>query len=260
MLSHSTLDAQEEGFKVVTVEAYHIKVLAELLNNNLTEGNLVFGEDGITFREADEGERVLIDVNLRASDLQYDPPSKPIKIGIDCGQLYKTLHRIKKKDKLSIVKEANDNSLQFNILNADKERDKDASICIKGVKETEWAMPTYAKNPICSIPACEFQRMCKEMASLKTITVKVQKNGVRFQSGAAQLSTLSDKYGTWVENGEIIYHKTFEAKQFSRLSKCNGLAPNNHLKLFCSSEDEPLMLVSPIGTVGTFRACVSTEL
>ena len=249
-----------DNFKIVTTEAYQIKVLSEILNYNIGEGNFVFDEEGVTFREADEKETVLIDITLRANDLQYDPPQEKTYVGITCQHLYKTLRRIKKKDKLSIQKDKDSNMLIFNILNTDKDRNKDAMICIKDVKKTEWTLPVYPKNPICSFPASEFQRMCKEMSGAsKSITVKIQKSGVRFIGGTSQLFSVGDRYGNWVDGEPEIYCKTFDSKQISRLSKCSGLAQSNFLKLYCAGEEHPIMFVSPIGTIGTFRACLNTE-
>lgn len=250
------LDAE---FKVGTNEAYQVKILSELIDKNIEEGNLVFDEEGITFREVDEKELVMIDVVLRAADLQYEPPPEPIHIGFTCQHLYKVLRRIKKKDKLSIHRVKGSDEILVNILNTDKDRDKDGSIRIKEVKKTQWDMPAFPKNPIAQIPAAEFQRMCKEMGGSKQVTLEVQKTGVRFVGGATQLSSIGDKYGLWVKDGEILYKKTFDSKQLAHLAKCSGLATNNYLKLFCAGADQPILISSPIGSIGTFKACISSE-
>ena len=247
-------------FNAVTNEGYQIKVLGDIFNTNLTEGNLRCDQDGITLREADAKETVMIDVVLRAADMVYEPPEEPIYIGFTCQHLYKMLRRIKKKDKLSIYREVGSDLLSFNILNAEKDRNKDATIRIKEVPRTAWEMPEYPKIPITAIPASEFQRMCKEMtAASKSITVKIQRAGVMFLGGTPLLFSISDKYGTWDPdpNAEVIYCKTFNSKQLAHLSKCSGLAQNNYLKLFCAGEDQPIMFVSPIGSIGCLRACVS---
>lgn len=248
-------------FHVMTNDGYQVKVLSELLNNNVPEGNFKFTADGISLREADANELVLVDVVIRAEDITYDPPTEETRVGFTCQHLYKMLRRIKKKDKVSIFKEIGSDLLSSHILNADKDRNKDASIRIKEVKCAEWEMPVYPKIPITAIPASEFQRMCKEMtAASKHITVKVQKSGVMFMGGTHLLFSISDKYGSWTDDGEILYCKTFGSKQLSHLAKCSGLAQNNYLKLFCAGEDNPLMFVSPIGSIGVFSACIRPEV
>lgn len=245
-------------FKLTTTDAFFIKVLSELLNSNLTEANFHFKEDEITLREVDGNEEVMIDVVLRACDMIYEPPSETVVVGFTTQHLYKTLKRTKRKDRITMYKEVGSDLLSFNILNADKCRDKDGNMRCKDVPLSKWSIGDYPKLPITTIPAAEFQRMCKEMtAASKTITVMIQKNGVLFGSGNDLLFSISDKYGVWVEGGEIIYSQTFNSKQLSHLSKCSGLAPNNHLKVFCNGNDNPLMLTSPIGSIGTFKAVIS---
>jgi DNA polymerase III sliding clamp (beta) subunit (PCNA family) len=256
----SAIAVPKTDFKIVTSEGYQIKVLSELLNTNLPEGNLRLDDEGITLREADDKETVMIDIVIRAADLVYEPPAEATNVGFTCQHLYKMLRRIKKKDKLSIYRETDSDLLSFNILNAEKDRNKDASIRIKDVKKSVWEMPEYPKIPITTIPASEFQRMTKEMSSAsKSITVKIQKAGVMFLGGTPLLFSISDKYGTWDDNAEVLYCKTFVSKQLSHLSKCSGLAQNNYLKLFCAGEDQPIMFVSPIGSIGSFKACVRPD-
>jgi len=250
----------ETDFKLITTEGYQFKVLSELLNNNLVEANFVFDQDGIHLREANEKETVLIDIRIYAENLQYEPPAETMFVGFTCQHLYKMLRRIKKKDKLVIYKLKGSDELSFNILNADKDRDKDASIRIKDVKHSEWDMPEYPRIPVTAIPASEYQRMTKEMSTAsKQITAKVQKSGVMFLGGTPQLYAISDKYGSWADDGEVTCSKTFDSKQLASLSKCSGLATNNYLKLFSNGEENPLKITSCIGSIGVAQFCVDVE-
>lgn len=245
-------------FNVVIPDAYPVKVLSEILNSNLGEGNVIFKEEEIILREADANEEIMIDVVLRGSDIGYQPPSKTTIVGITFKHFYQTLRRVKKKDSLQIYREEGSDLLSFNILNVEKARDKSATIRSKEVPESKWTLPEYSKSPVTTIPASEFQRMCKEMtAASKTITIKIQKNGIKFLGGTEPLYSIADKYGVWVENGEEIYSKVFNSKQLSHLSKCSGLAQNVNLKVFCGSGDDPLMFTAPIGSIGSFKVMIS---
>lgn len=247
--------AYQSSFSFQTHEAYHFKVLTEIINNTIQEGNFTFGKELITFREADENGKVLIDVAIRAcQDAVYTPPAQPVVIGVNCGHFYKGSKLIKRKDNLTIVKDADSDVLKIMITNLEKGRDKGAAIRIKEVKHDDaWDLPKYPDTPVCSIPAASLQRMVKELSGAsKEITISMQKNGIHFTGGNEQLLELSDRYGIWDENGDTSYKRVFDSKSLSKiLSKCNGLAKDASVNIYCINEDEPIRLQTPIGTIGT---------
>ena len=55
-------------FRCKTNEAYRIKILAELLSNNMKTGCFVVDEKGITLRMMDHHRSILIDLNLQANN------------------------------------------------------------------------------------------------------------------------------------------------------------------------------------------------
>ena len=55
-------------FKCKTGEAYQIKVLAELLTNNLKTGCFEVNEDGLTLRMFDQPRNTLVDLDLQAEN------------------------------------------------------------------------------------------------------------------------------------------------------------------------------------------------
>lgn len=58
-------------FKCKTGEAYQIKVLAELLTNNLKTGCFEINEEGISLRMFDNPRKTLVDLNLIAENFLY---------------------------------------------------------------------------------------------------------------------------------------------------------------------------------------------
>ena len=57
-------------FKCKTGEAYQIKVLAELLTNNLKTGCFEINEDGISLRMFDNPRKTLVDLNLLVEEVE----------------------------------------------------------------------------------------------------------------------------------------------------------------------------------------------
>ena len=78
-----------------TTEGYIIKVLSELLQNNIKNGCFIVSESGITFRMTDSNRRILIDINLSAdkfTTFKYNPSKdKQLSIGLNLSHFYKML-------------------------------------------------------------------------------------------------------------------------------------------------------------------------
>jgi len=238
-----------------TSDGYHVRAVSHLLSSVLNEALLNVDEKGITLRETDQKEEIMIDLTLRANTMVFEAPTAPLSLGFNCQHLYKMLSRLKKKDTLTMFTESRDQStfLSFKFLNNDKDRDKVSAIHIKEVdREKEpWDLPVYPSVPNAMIPASEFQKTCKDLSGLnKHLTISVQEKGVCFSSGTPPLLSVSDNFGEWVKDGPILYEQTFNAKKLARL-KCNGLAPNGHLFLYISKDNDTIRLTSPVGTIGT---------
>lgn len=256
--SSSSLDkARKSSFSFSTNDAYHFKVLTEIIDNTITEGNYSFEEEVITFREANKNATILIDVLIRAKqDTVYTPPDKAVKIGLNCKHFYQGVKRTKKKDNLVILKEEDSDDIKILISNPGKERDKDADIRIKEIERNDdetWELPKYPNTPVCSVLSSSMQRMVKELAgSSKDITITMQKNAIHFTGSSDQLLKLSDKFGKWEDDGEIIYQRSFNSKDLSKiLGKCSGLAKDAAINIYCIDNDQPIKMQTPVGNIGT---------
>ena len=259
-MAEAVTNKPKHGFSITTSSAYHLKILCDLLKSNLKEDNFRVDKKGIFLRSADEKETTLIDVKLEASKINLEPPEEPIEIGVVFSHLHDVMRRIKRKDSLSIIREKDEDALRFNILNAEKGRDKDAFIRLKEVKSTTWDLPDYTGHSVCTIPASEFQRMSKENSKTKYMTIRIQERGVKFEAGTptqSQLSGMGDRYGKYKDGEKDLYCRVFETKQLTRLAKVNGLASGNFLTLSWLDNDQPIMLESAVDLIGELRVLLT---
>ena len=77
-------------FKCKTGEAYQIKVLAELLTNNLKTGCFEMNDDGITLRMFDQPRNTLVDLDLQAenfSQYKFKAPEK-VCLGLNLNHFH----------------------------------------------------------------------------------------------------------------------------------------------------------------------------
>lgn len=241
-------------FQITTTDAYQIKMLAELLSNTLDELNIVLTPTTITIRESNSEEKCILDVTIRVADVQYDPPQCQTIIGMNASHLYKMLKRCKKKDKLSLYIDKDEpGSFKCRILNAEKERNKEASLRIKDVPISSWQLPEYSCSPVTTVLTAEYLRMIKLMLPISPrIRIRIQPRGVKFSAVLNNMSSISDMYGDYDEDADDIYDRKFDTRTLLRLSKVTGIASS--FKIFHLEDEAIIKFTANIGSIGMFSA------
>ena len=91
-------------FKCKTGEAYHIKVLAELLTNNLKTGCFEVCDDAIKLRMFDHHRKTLVELELLAENFSVYKFKNDTKfcLGLNMNHFHKMLKSVKKKDSLEL--------------------------------------------------------------------------------------------------------------------------------------------------------------
>ena len=110
-------------FKCKTSEGYRIKVLSELLSNNLKTGCFEISKNGIKLRMFDTPRKTMINLNLDANKFtlyKYKFPREKIYMGINLQHFHKMLKSVKKKDSLQLFI-TEDNQTELNIRTIPKE-------------------------------------------------------------------------------------------------------------------------------------------
>ena len=92
------------SFKCKTSEAYQIKVLAELMTNNIKNGCFNVNEEGLSLRMSDQPRKTLVDLDLFSDNFSRYKFKNDIKLclGLNLNHFHKMLKSIKKKDSLEL--------------------------------------------------------------------------------------------------------------------------------------------------------------
>ena len=109
-------------FKCKTGEAYYIKVLAELLTNNLKTGCFEVSEQSITLRMFDHHRKTMVDLELLSENFsvyKYKIENN-FCLGLNLNHFHKMLKSIKKKDSLQLFIDS-DNITELGIKTIPKE-------------------------------------------------------------------------------------------------------------------------------------------
>ena len=137
-------------FKAKTQEAYRIKILAELLTNNIKTGCFVIDENGIILRMMDHHRTILIDVLLEAENFQiYKFNSKKMHLGINLNHLHKLSKSIKKKDSIELfIDDSAPNDLAIRVIPKENNRISTSYLKIQSVQNLDIDIPTGYSKPV----------------------------------------------------------------------------------------------------------------
>jgi proliferating cell nuclear antigen len=256
-------------FKCKTGEAYYIKVLAELLTNNLKTGCFEVSEQSITLRMFDHHRKTMVDLELLAENFsvyKYKLENK-FCLGLNLNHFHKMLKSIKKKDSLQLFIDS-DNTTELGIKTIPKENTRitTSGIKIQTIQNLDIDIPDGYGKPVIVLSS-EFQKMCKDLSSIGStnITVVAKNFHIEFIADAdgilkrkvvfGENDDSSDEDENNDSNPE--YTATFATDQLSRITKLAGLSGN--MQIFPASGNLPLLFRSNIGSLGKIAIFIKSK-
>lgn len=256
-------------FKCKTGEAYQIKVLAELLTNNLKTGCFEVSEDGITLRMYDHPRKTLVDLDLLSENFSiYKFKSdESFCLGLNLNHFHKMLKSIKKKDSLQLFINS-DNPVQLYVKTIPKENTRitTSGIKIQTIQNTSLDVPTGYGKPVI-VPSSEFQKMCKDLSSIGSTNIRVVARNFHIEFLADADGILSRKvaFGEHQDSDDEeseddptnVYEATFSTDQLSRITKLAGLSTT--MQIFPGSDDLPLLFRSSVGNLGKISVYIKSN-
>ena len=254
-------------FKCKTGEAYHIKVLAELLTNNLKTGCFEVNDMGIYLKMFDHHRKTLVELSLLAENFSFYKFKSESKIymGLNLNHFHKMLKSIKKKDSLQLfIDSCNQNELSIKTIPKENTRITTSGIKIQNIQNLEIDTPQGYGKPVI-VPSAEFQKMCKDLSSIGSINIKVVARDFHIEFIADADGILKRKV-VFGENDEddpdnsdnkISYQATFATDQLSRITKLSGLS--NTMQIFPASKNLPLLFRTCVGSLGKMSIFVKSK-
>jgi proliferating cell nuclear antigen len=256
-------------FKCKTGEAYYIKVLAELLTNNLKTGCFEVSEKNISLRMFDHHRKTMVDLELLAENFsvyKYKLENN-FCLGLNLNHFHKMLKSIKKKDSLQLFIDS-DNPTELGIKTIPKENTRitTSGIKIQTIQNLDIDIPEGYGKPVIVLSS-EFQKMCKDLSSIGStnITVVAKNFHIEFIADAdgilkrkvvfGENDDSSDEDDNNDSNPE--YTATFATDQLSRITKLAGLSGN--MQIFPASGNLPLLFRSNIGSLGKIAIFIKSK-
>ena len=255
-------------FKCKSGEAYQLKVLAELLTNNLKNGCFDINEEGMTLRMFDQPKKTLVDLELQSENFSVYvfKGSDKLCLGLNLNHFHKMLKSIKKKDSLQLfIDTESPNELGIKTIPKENTRITTSGIKIQNIQNLETDVPIGYGKPVV-VPSSDFQKMCKELSSIGSTNIHVKAIGfhIDFIADADDilkrkvcLGENDDMDDEDTELKSYLYEATYTTDQFSRISKISGLS--NTIQIFTGNNNLPLLFRSSVGSLGKISIYIKSK-
>ncbi len=247
-------------FSCTTQDAYHIKILFEILHNNLKVGHFEIDENGIKLCMMDSHRKVLINLALQAENFtSYVFKGKKLYIGVNLAMSYRLFRSIKKKDRLNLyIEEENPNRLNIKVIPKENNRTSTSSLIIQAVQELAIDIPTGYGKPVI-INSSEFSKTLKDICNIGMNTLVTSRNFyIRFKCETGNILERVVEFGDNMAGGgdknDVEYNQEFLTEQLLRITKIAGLS--NQLKIY---PGKPLLFKSNVGSLGEISLYIKSK-
>ena len=251
-------------FKAKSREAYAIKILAELLANNIKTGCFVIDENGISLCMMDHHRRILINLKLNAYGegfTVYKFNSKKLFLGINLNHFHKMLKSIKKKDSIELfIDDESPTDLAIKVIPKENNRQTTSCIKIQSIQNLDIDIPTGYGKPI-SISSSEYQKIIKDMGSIGNImNISSKKFSIEFSCNAGGILKRKVRFGEVDEDEDDEvddkkeFNQDFNTEQLCRITKLAGLSSN--IQIF---PGKPLLFKSNVGNLGFIEIYIKSK-
>lgn len=251
-------------FKAKSHEAYCLKILAELLTNNIKTGCFEIDQDGISLCMMDHHRRILIDLKLDAENFSlYKFKTNKMYLGINLNHFHKMLKSIKKKDSIQFfIDDEFPTDLGIKVIPKENNRITTSHVKIQSIQNLVIDVPTGYGKPVI-VSSSEYQKLCKDMGNIgNTIKVSARNFHIEFKCDAGGILKRTVQFGEFEDsdsedenskdNNEFC--QEFATEQLCRITKMAGLS--NNMQIF---PGRPLLFRSNVGSIGKISIYIKSK-
>lgn len=254
-------------WRAKTNSAYTIKVLAELLQNNIKVACFEVDKKGIKLIMMDENRIILLKVVLDSDNFTVYKFKSPetMYLGINLNHLHKMLKSIKKKDSLQLyIDDEFPTDLAIKVIPKENNRVTTSFVKILAKQNLEIDMPTGYHKPII-VPSSEYQKLIKDMQHIGSVINVIAKDyHIEFKCNAGGVIKRNVEFGEFSEEDtdsedeehSIPYNQHFDTEQLARITKMSGLGSN--IQIYPRT-GLPLLFKSSVGSLGTIALYIKSR-
>uniref|UniRef100_A0A6C0JUD4 Proliferating cell nuclear antigen PCNA N-terminal domain-containing protein n=1 Tax=viral metagenome TaxID=1070528 RepID=A0A6C0JUD4_9ZZZZ len=163
--------------KLTTIQASALKSCFEVLKDILNDVNIYFKPTGVYITTLDTARTSLIDLFLAAENFEEYECPEPIVAGVNISNTFKLLKSITNNDilKLSITSKE---FMNFEIESDLKKTTTKFELKLLDINENIYEVPEIPMNVTTSIPAIDFQRICRDMSNIGSEIKIIRKDNI----------------------------------------------------------------------------------
>lgn len=244
--------------------------MVDAIKDLVQDCNFDCNDSGIALQAMDNSHVALVSMLLQSSAFEPFRCDRNISLGINLGSLTKVLRAAGADDVLTIKAEDAPNVVNIVFESKSADRISEYDIKLMDIDQDHLGIPETEYSSIISMPAAEFQRICRDLSALSEsgmslstsqkvyranillVSIECTKEGVQFScqgdigSGSVQLRSSTDvenpKNNVEIEMNEPV-SLTFSLKYLVNFCKASGLSDEVKLKL---SAEVPLLVEYPL--------------
>ena len=251
---------EEYILRAKTTDGYAMKVLIDLLQCNIKNGNFKLSKDGIDLRMIDSQKKILVDLTLKQENFQIFNYTldKDICVGINLLHMHKMLKSIKKKDSIELFMEKGKDLLGVKVVPRDSNRTTTSYINTQIIQNLEITLPTgYDKSHL--ISSSEYQKMCKDMNSIgTTMGIVCGDNYIKFNCCDNNVYKREVCFGEIYDDKSpsVEYNEVYDTDQLYRIIKLSGMSQQMNVY---AKPNLPLLIKARIGLIGDIHLYIKNK-
>jgi len=246
-----------------SADAYELKILSELLSNNIKIANFILNKKGLFLTMTDHHKYISIDMSLdhdKFSRWELNiPENENLYVGINMGQLFKMLKSIKKKDSVDLfITKENPMELSIRVTPKDGARNTVSTIKIQNTQHLKIDLPSNYKKSIL-LSSSGYQKSMKDLADVNTSKVKItaKKFYMCMEVNAGEIMKKKAEFGIESKSDPIEYEQTFSFEHLTKISKIAGL--NTNMQIYYNTNSIPLCFKSMIKNLGNISIYIKSD-
>lgn len=255
-------------FEARLIQGHIFKKIVEAMKDLVTDANLECSESGLSLQAMDSSHVALCALLLRPDCFGLFRCDRAMSLGVNFGSLSKILRCAGNDDVMTMKAEDDADSVSFMFENPNQDKITDFEMKLMDIDSEHLGIPDTEYKAIISLPAGEFQRICRDLSVLgDTCVISASKDGIKF-SVSGDLGTgniaLKETSGsdekpentTTIEIEEAI-ELTFALRYLNFFTKATPLSSKVYIKM---AQDVPLVVEYKIESVGYIRYYLAPKI
>lgn len=246
----NTLQPLNLTFLAKTTEAFHFKVTAGLLCDNIKIGCFKLSKDGIRLKGTNTTGSMFIKICMNSASFtkyEYTNTCPTVIIGINISHFNRMLRSVKKKDvlQMSIDRES---ELKIRTSPRDNSRITTSILKIQRVQQVRISEPKGPYGNPVLVSSSEFNKMIKDLNNINPIIrIHFITGYIKFECGDRAVLRRSIEFGDEELASQPLHMQEYNTEHLFRISKVSGI--NSQIKIY-TAPDMPLLIKSYIGNTG----------